>query len=200
MIKGDPRYRKGKRQKGKGYSVWIINKWKCNTCFLFLTEHPRVSIISMYIHLRMRARARSRDCLSRAFPRHCCATLLFHRCCICPVVMLPDRESTRFSSRCVPIVFFSVACPHVTCQSATRRFGVFATKCRAYVRTQVRTSVNPVVFHTRYRHFFARPSSCDFVGPPHILDSAVLISELWARRDNSHSKNDFFRRCAVMER
>lgn len=55
---------------------------------------------------------------------------------------------------------------------------------------------------TRYRHFFfTHLSGRDFVGPPHILDSAVLISELWAHRGNSHSKNGFFRPSgAVMER
>lgn len=143
----------------------------------------------------------------RAFPRYCCTALLFHRCCTCPVVMLPAIESRHGSHHVAFRLFFFFFCgtcvAHVHTSSVNRRRDVSAfsrpnVRAHAHARNHARTRW----IFTRYRHFFfTRPSGRDFVGPPHILDSAVLISELWAHRGNSHSKNGFFRPSgAVMER
>lgn len=163
--------------------------------FRIVLEHPRVC-------LRMHARAPSRDRLSRVSApllRRVIIPSLLHLSCCCVTC---DRESTWFSSRCISIVFFPVA--HVLHTSpVNRRRDVSAFSRPNAGRARTRTRTHPVNFHTisPFFFFFTHLSGRDFVGPPHILDSAVLISELWAHRGNSHSKNGFFRPSgAVMER
>lgn len=155
-----------------------------------------------FVRLRMHARAQSRDCLSRVSApllRRVIIPSLLHlfRCYV-----TCDRESTRFSSCYVTIVLFFFSAAHVHTSPVNRQRDVSAFSRPNVGRARVCTQARTRWIFTRYRNFFhsVLPVAI-LVGLPHILDSAVLISELWARRGNSHSKNGFFRPSgAVMER
>lgn len=140
-----------------------------------------------FAHARMHTRAVTR-CYSL---RHCCAAIVpacIYRCCV-----TRDRES--YASR-VPIVFSARparTCAHTrACQNAG---------CSRHFVVPPNVDGDRRTFHAIPPFFGIPRPRRDSVGPPHILDSAVLISELRARRGNSHSKNGFFRPSgAVMER
>lgn len=121
------------------------------------------------------------------------------------VATMSDRESIISASSLYDVsIVFSVA--HARARYTSR-------DCQCLVTRRFRISIVPtrrgsparmhrylVDFYDDTAGFFS-PVRRFYPTAPRILDSAVLISELWARRGNSHSKNGFFRPSgAVMER
>lgn len=104
-----------------------------------------------FVRLRMHARARSRDCLSRVsaplLRRVIIPSLLHLSCCY----VTCDRESTWFSSRCISIVFFS-RCPcRLSIGDETfRRFRDRMPVVRAHAHAR-----NPEGFHTISPFFYS---------------------------------------------
>lgn len=151
---------------------------------------------TQYAHARIYARSHATFLVH---PRHCYAALLFFCGCIYLVVVLPAIENQHVSHCGSSLLFFFLTA-NIVCQSMTRCFDVFAIEMSTHAFSHA-----PIwwIFTHYFSPFFrlSGRSRRDFVGPPRVLDSAVLISELWAHRGNSHPKNGFFRPSgAVIER
>lgn len=112
-------------------------------------------------------------------PRHCCVELLFRRVAVSTLrcYVTYERESTR-----PHIAFRFFFLPYtrihrlpigvkIAVPLATENVG------REHSRTP-RMHAQPAKFHVVSSFFRRCPPGRDFDGPPRILDSAVLISEL----------------------
>lgn len=148
------------------------------------TEHARVCIRSRTVH---RARMHARDhamFLARASLLR--AVLLFHRCCVCPALLCYtyDRESARPRRVAFRLFFFSHICARIVCQSASRslfrllpKTSTVSTRALAHATGKILRDITIFSSVRRAAPRAVRPGR-DFVEPLHILDSAVLISEL----------------------